>query len=355
VKFIYYYIILLALLVHCDDVPIDSAESSKVSENRKILSDPTFVHLTKAKSGQLDYLINSSGTVFSLQSIGIKSKSTGIINQLMVENGKHVIKGKTLFTTENEKEKIAMERARINLKEFKLKYENELISYDNTKNSADINPTIIENLKLSSGLNRAILDLQEAKNNYKNTITKAAFSGTISNLKITKGAFINFGDNIADLSNMDKLGIKVSILEVDYPLIDIGQEAIISPIGQPKNRLKGKIHNINPAVDQESGLVNVTIKLSNKSPHVIPGMHAEVSIKIPSSSSILVPKSAIVIRTGREVVFTYEDGLAKWNYVKTGKENGKEIEIIEGLEEGVIVITDNNLQLAHDAPVKSQK
>lgn len=55
------------------------------------------------------------------------------------------------------------------------------------------------------------------------------------------------------------------------------------------------------------------------------------------------------------MIFTAEEGLARWNYINTGRENGREVEILEGLEEGKAVIMTNNLQLAHDALVKIEK
>ena len=65
----------------------------------------------------------------------------------------------------------------------------------------------------------------------------------------------------------------------------------------------------------------------------------------------MVAKEAIVMKSGKPVVFTEENGLAKWNYVSTGRENGKEIEILSGIKAGQNVIVSNNLQLAHDAPI----
>jgi multidrug efflux pump subunit AcrA (membrane-fusion protein) len=54
------------------------------------------------------------------------------------------------------------------------------------------------------------------------------------------------------------------------------------------------------------------------------------------------------------VVFSVENDLAKWNYVEFGFDNGKMVEITDGLEAGMVVITNNNLQLAHDAPISIQ-
>jgi hypothetical protein len=55
------------------------------------------------------------------------------------------------------------------------------------------------------------------------------------------------------------------------------------------------------------------------------------------------------------VVFTIEKNESKWNYVEVGKDNGEEVEILDGIEAGSTVITTNNLQLAHQAPVQIVK
>lgn len=83
-------------------------------------------------------------------------------------------------------------------------------------------------------------------------------------------------------------------------------------------------------------------------------MNASATILVPNEKSVIVPKSAVVIRNGKAVIFTYEAGLAKWNYVVVGRDNGKEVEILDGLVEGMKVIINNNLQLAHDSPVKEE-
>jgi len=59
----------------------------------------------------------------------------------------------------------------------------------------------------------------------------------------------------------------------------------------------------------------------------------------------------VVLRQGKEVVFTYEDGKALWNYVKTGLENSSRYTIESGLEPGMEVIVSGNLNLAHETPV----
>lgn len=84
-------------------------------------------------------------------------------------------------------------------------------------------------------------------------------------------------------------------------------------------------------------------------------MNCSVTINLPSGNTLIVPREALVMRSDRPVVFTLVNDKAKWNYVTVGRTNGKDVEITGGLKAGEQVITSNNLQLAHDAPVSQSK
>ena len=140
------------------------------------------------------------------------------------------------------------------------------------------------------------------------------------------------------------------MLESDIAMISLNQKAEIYPISNTSTALEGRVTGINPKVD-ENGLVQVAIRLTS-SQNLLPGMNARAIIRAPQSNSLVVPKDAVVYRSGRAVVFTIENNESKWNYVEVGKDNGQEIEILDGITSGSTVITTNNLQLAHQAPVQ---
>ncbi|MEM6522263.1 MAG: hypothetical protein AAF693_00650 [Bacteroidota bacterium] len=81
-------------------------------------------------------------------------------------------------------------------------------------------------------------------------------------------------------------------------------------------------------------------------------MNVQIKFALTQNKTLAIPKEALVIRSGREVVFVHEDGQAKWHYITSGVTNGEEVEVLQGLEEGMQVITENNLQLAHDAKIQ---
>ena len=90
------------------------------------------------------------------------------------------------------------------------------------------------------------------------------------------------------------------------------------------------------------------------------GMNVRVSVRRSLGQQLVIPKTAVVLRSGKQVVFTLQEGKAMWNYVHTGLENATEYVVSdksqkgieEGLLEGDTIIVTGNLNLAHEAAVK---
>lgn len=83
------------------------------------------------------------------------------------------------------------------------------------------------------------------------------------------------------------------------------------------------------------------------------GMNVRVNVHRSLDGQLVIPKSAVVLRSGKQVVFTLKDGKAQWNYVQTGLENAESYSMVgDALKEGDTVIVTGNVNLAHEAPVK---
>ncbi|MDE5928202.1 MAG: efflux RND transporter periplasmic adaptor subunit, partial [Duncaniella sp.] len=115
----------------------------------------------------------------------------------------------------------------------------------------------------------------------------------------------------------------------------------------------GRVTEINPMVD-DNGMVKVWAAVDGGS-GLIDGMNVRVSVKRAVDKALVIPKSAVVLRSGRQVVFTLDGDKAMWNYVTTGLENLNEYTVTDGLTPGMTVITSGNVNLAHEAPVKVMK
>ena len=144
--------------------------------------------------------------------------------------------------------------------------------------------------------------------------------------------------------------MKETLERSNLGLLKVGDKVEITPYASAAGVRQGSISEINPLVD-ENGMVRVKARV-NGSNKLFDGMNVRVSVKRSVGEQLVIPKTAVVLRSGKQVVFTLKEGKAMWNYVHTGLENMEEYTVTDGLEEGMEVITTGNVNLAHEAPVR---
>lgn len=345
----------LALLIYsCSKAEESSQEIPAESFRNEVAA--TEVRVANAERKSFDYLINATGKLEAQSEAKMIIEQDGYLADVMVLEGQLVSKGQVLARLNPIEAEFRLEKAKIALIKAKAEYEVLKIDFYGVLQSKD--PAIVraveEKIKVNSGWSLAEVELKEAELNLQRCEVRAPISGKVANIKFKEGSLVAKNQEFSQILGTDQLILRVKVLESDIPLISLNQKAEVFPISASQTALIGRVTAINPMVD-ESGLVQVSISLSaNK--NLLPGMNARAIIRAPQSNSLVVPKDALVFRSGRAVVFTVENGKeSKWNYVEVGKDNGQEVEILDGIPENSTVITTNNLQLAHQAPVQIVK
>lgn len=311
--------------------------------------DSYHVKTVTVKQEILSYPILAQGKIEAQEFTPITFEVSGILKFLHVSNASYIRKGQIIASLQNDLQEIDVKEANQNFKKVKVDFESSLASFGDSLSNPDHWSVIKENVALLSGLSSAELALERATISLEKTAVYAPFSGFVEGLKIREGESVTGMQPIGRIVNQNSLEVNCNILEFDLGKLSLGDSAAIYPLAYPGKQLLAQVHEINPKVE-ETGYVRVRLALKQEH-RLIEGMSVRVEIFVPESRQLLVPKSAVVRKSGRNVVFTVEDSLAKWNYVTIGKDNGKQIEILDGLEPDVEVIVSNNLQLAHDSPV----
>lgn len=312
---------------------------------------PTEVQTVPARRIPFEYLIHATGKIQAETDIEIQSQTGGIVDKVWVPNGAQITRGQTLITLINTQHTLARDKANLQLQQREIDYQDAILSY-NAADSIRLNQAK-KNIRISSGLAAAEISFKEAQLAWEQTFIKAPVHGTISNLEVNAGSLLSANQTICRIHSTGQLQVITELLEADALLLKPGMIANVKTLGTGQN-VKATVRQINPRVDEKNSLVKVTLQVINDA-RLLPGMTAQVTLVVPHEEVIVVPREAVVVRSGRQVVFTAENGLAKWNYVTVGRENGTELEILEGLKEGQQVIVTNNLQLAHDALVSLAK
>jgi len=333
--------ILLASLLGCKQQK-EKIEEPDV-ESLRAQVKPTEVLTAKAVHSTFEFRINASGTMESANELKVTFLGSGYLEKLNIRNGVMVKAGQLLAELENTNEEIALEKANLAYGKAKVQFQDDSIGFSR------LTPEARNNLKLRSGLRDAELNLKEAEINLEKTLVRAPISGRVAMLEEKQGNIISSGKDLCVIYTPNQLVLTAKIIESDYGRIKLGLKADVYPLAFKDQIFQATLVEINPKVD-EYGMVTVKLQL-DETEGLLPGMNANAVIRSPQSENVLVPREAVVMKGGKPVVFTFENGIAKWNYVETGLDNGVDMEITSGVNDGAEVIITNNIQLAHDAQV----
>ena len=334
--------VLLVLVLACQSEK-ESIEEPDVESLRQQVK-PTEVRTAPALIKPFELLINASGQLSAKQEVQLHFNSSDFLQHLNIQNGLRVKKGVILAALENGREQLSYKKALASYEAAKVNYDNDSIAY-----GSKLTKLIRKNLALKNGVTSARLNLEEAQLNLNNTIITAPFSGIITGLEQKEGNLVSSGKELCTLYDPSQLLLTAKVLESDYSKLRLGLKAEVFPLAYSDQIYDAFVAEISPSVD-ENGMIQVKLQVSK--PHgLLPGMNANAIIRLPQNENVIVPREALVMKSGKPVIFTFEDGLAKWNYVEVGEDNGQELEIISGIDHGKEVIISNNLQLAHDARV----
>ena len=336
--------------------------------------------------GELVQKITAQGQVFSYQKADIVCEVSGKLMELNVQDGQHVKKGDLLAKIDDRPFELAYKETQAKylsaMADF-LVYEQTLTDIENQnkdssgkrddlKKQFEAGEISQENYRQKS----FILDLESIKSGGRRsevvaarTLDQAAvqrdkaqldlekcnviapFDGVIFDVSVTPGELVSNNTKLFHLMNLENLVVKVRVLESEIGQVRKGREAEIEfPALSDLGKIKGIVKAVSPYVNSDDKTIETILTIVNPQERIRPGMFAEVHLDAAVfEDQIMVPKTAILPRDDRKVVFVVDkDNRASWIYVQTGPENEEYVAITEGkLSEGDMVLTDNHFTMGH--------
>ena len=294
----------------------------------------------------------SNGALEAAQKVDIPFQAEGMIREIAVRNGEFVNKGQSLASLDDSRQHLELAQARLAYNRALIELEDLLIGLRySIKDTATMPEDIWRMAKLRSGYEDAKLQLARKQHELELTHITAPISGIIAGLEAQTHAQSSAFKNLCTIINNKQMIVSFNLLESDAGMAKQGLQVKIIPLAFQGKTFTGSIVEIDPQINRH-GQLTVKALVPNPEGLLLDGMNTRVVLETGIPNQLVIPKSAVLARQGRQVVFTLEDGLAIWNYVKTGFENEDSFAITEGLTEGQLIITGNNLTIGHQAPVR---
>ncbi|MDD4930130.1 MAG: efflux RND transporter periplasmic adaptor subunit [Gallionella sp.] len=175
----------------------------------------------------------------------------------------------------------------------------------------------------------------------RNLTYYAPVSGIVLEKKAVQGMRFMPGDALYQIADLSQVWVLADINEQDVGQINTGREAQISIGAYPDKSFTGKIAFVYPTLNAATRTVQVRIEISNPQGLLKPSMFANVTLPVGSNTQVLtVPISAVIDSGTRQIVLVQRsEGRFEPREVKLGARSDDYVEILDGIEEGELVVT----------------
>ena len=154
--------------------------------------------------------------------------------------------------------------------------------------------------------------------------------------------------------DFSKVRVQVAVPESEAQRIAPGAAATVTVDGLAGRSFENRIARHTYTLDEGSRTLLAEIELPNPNDDLRPGMYATIKLVVERKpDALLLPLSAVLSEKAGSSVFTVAGDKAKKMPVKTGFNDGKNVEISSPLDPSLSVIVLGKLTLNDGQPVKA--
>lgn len=191
----------------------------------------------------------------------------------------------------------------------------------------------------------------------RQAVVHAPFAGTVYSLPVSRTEYVNQGDLLLAMADLDKLEVLAYFDEPEIGDLAVGQPAIIVWDARPNQVWHGHIVRL-PSTIITYGTRNVgevLLAIDDADGELLPDTNVRVTITVANESNVLtVPRDAAHFEGGSTFVYRVEGNTLHRTRVVFGNSNLVSQQIVSGLNAGDVVAlaTTNGQPLADGVPVR---
>lgn len=318
----------------------------------------------KAEKGKIVEKALAMGRIEPENQIAVKSKISGIVKSVFVEMGDLVKEGDPLID-------ISPNPTPLEFAEAKRQVEIDSVSYENLRKEYERTEELLQKKLISQqefdrifrNFREAELRLQLSQEKFSlidkgktsianrkiESVIKSPIAGTVLERKVNVGDPVvpltsyQAGTELFTLANMSDLIFRGTVDEIDVGKLKEGMPADLKIGALPNNTIEGMLYKISPKakLQENTTLFDVEIKITKTGLETLrAGYSANADIIIQKKEDILVvPERVVEFKEDTAFVEVKEpNGEIVKKTIKTGLSDGLNIEVMEGLKEGDLLV-----------------
>ncbi|MXV28141.1 efflux RND transporter periplasmic adaptor subunit [Aeromonas veronii] len=325
--------------------------------NRPEPEFPVTAMVTKAQ----DWVptIEAIGFIEPNQGVTLSTELAGTIDAITFESGKPVKADQLLLSLDSTVERANLRASQAKLPAAKAKFDR----FQNLYKTSSISK---EQLDEAEAAYRSLeADIESLKATIARREVRAPFSGVVGLRNVFLGQYLQPGTDIVRLEDTSVMRLRFTVPQTDISKIKLGQTIKINVDAYPQTQFDGHITAIEPAVNFQSGLIQVQADIPNNDGQLRSGMFARASIILPTvKNQIVIPQSAISFTLYGQNVYVLKEGeetdkegnkvkvlRAKQVVVKAGERRGNDVHVLSGIQAGDQIVLSGQVRLSNDTKV----
>lgn len=225
-----------------------------------------------------------------------------------------------------------------------------------------------------AGLEQAQANAAAAQQNLQDRTVTAPIAGTVGNLNVKLGDFVNTTSVITNITENAALELDLQVPIEQRDRLQLGLPVELLPVAGETAIATGGISFISPSTDPDTQTVLVKARFDNPQGRLQDAQKVEARLIWSESTGVLVPTSAITRLGGQTFVYVADEGtaeelpppdamppgmpapeqVARLRPVQLGRIQGNSFEVLSGLESGETIVVSGILNLQDGMPILPQ-
>ena len=219
-----------------------------------------------------------------------------------------------------------------------------------------LKPLIERGATSASTMDQAELELQTAKaritaiqSQIQERRLVAPFDGKLGLRNVSVGVMAQPGTLITTIDDDSVMKLDFAVPEVYLAYIREGGTITATAKAFEDQVLEGTVESIDSRIDPITRSISVRALLDNADHKLRPGMLMRVKLQKRPRQALIIPEEALVPRGDKNYVYVVSgDGASStvtFTAVELGARRRGEVEVIDGIEEGMQIVTHGTLRL----------
>jgi RND family efflux transporter MFP subunit len=343
-----------------------------------------------ARDGEEHTVLNASGYVTARREATVSSKVTGKVVEVLIEEGMKVKAGQVLARLDDTNVKAnldvaaaqldsanaALEETRAQIKQAVQEFQRVTeLAKQKIASQSDFDLAESNARSLQARLIRQQEDVIVAQRQVgmwqqqmDDMIIRSPFDGVVTTKDSQPGEMISpvsagggfTRTGIGTVVDMDSLEIQIDVNESYINRVQPGQPVSATLDAYPDWKIPGKVIAIIPTADRDKSTVKVRVGFDKLDPRILPEMSVKVAFQevstgsLAADHSVVLPKNALLIQDGHDVVFVYQNGRAERRAVTVSRTENDDAVLSAGVADGETVIVDAPADLKDGMAVKEK-